>query len=96
MEESKITKGAKYLIKVNSKKLKGLKALAPMKLEHSDPEKSKKYKNLLQFYVTLGEEILTLEENHNNLKNALANIVNSIDDNDQLDYKEVEKLKEFL
>ena len=57
---------------------------------------SKAYKKLLQFYVTLGEEILILEENNKKLKNVLADFIHIVDNSSQLDYKEVEKIKSLL
>lgn len=95
-KESKLTLGAKYLIKTNKKHLKSLELLKPLKLEHKDIDKSRAYKKLLQFYVTLGEEILILEENNKKLKNVLADFIHIVDNSSQLDYKEVEKLKSFL
>tara|TARA_R110002020_G_scaffold374627_3_gene585919 strand:+ start:9858 stop:10172 length:315 start_codon:yes stop_codon:yes gene_type:complete len=95
-KESKLTLGAKYLIKTNKKHLKSLELLKPLKLEHKDIDKSKAYKKLLQFYVTLGEEILILEENNKKLKNVLADFIHIVDNSSQLDYKEVEKLKSLL
>jgi hypothetical protein len=95
-KESKLTLGAKYLIKTNTKHLKSLELLKPLKLEHKDIDKSRAYKKLLQFYVTLGEEILILEENNKKLKNVLADFIHIVDNSSQLDYKEVEKLKSLL
>ncbi len=95
-KESKLTLGAKYLIKTNKKHLKSLELLKPLKLEHKDIDKSRAYKKLLQFYVTLGEEILILEENNKKLKNVLADFIHIVDNSSQLDYKEVEKLKSLL
>lgn len=95
-KESKLTQGAKYLIKTNEKHLKSLELLKPLKVEHQDIEKSRAYKKLLQFYVTLGKEILTLEENNKKLKDAVTAFIHIVDNNNDLDYKEVEKLKSFL
>ena len=95
-KESKLTQGAKYLIKTNEKHLKSLELLKPFKVEHQDIEKSRAYKKLLQFYVTLGKEILTLEENNKKLKDAVTAFIHIVDNNNDLDYKEVEKLKSFL
>tara|TARA_R110001592_G_scaffold2977_4_gene16654 strand:+ start:927 stop:1223 length:297 start_codon:yes stop_codon:yes gene_type:complete len=95
-KESKLTQGAKYLIKTNEKHLKSLELLKPLKIEHKDIEKSKAYKKLLEFYVTLGKEILILEENNQKLKDALTFFIHIVDNSNDLDYKEVEKLKSFL